>query len=211
MTPPLLMPFQDQPFNGDTFIQNKVLELKKKFAITTAIETGSCLMGTTVWLYQNFDYIWTVELSVDYRTYGIAFLEKALGKQYPNEIPNLVSVVGSSIQALPHMLKAAKSQTRIGEQLFIFLDAHWGDDCPLEKELEIIADSGMEPIIAIHDFFVPGKSEELGYDSYKGQAFKFEWLRKKIEDIYGDRYEIEYNSEAEGAKRGIIYITPVKK
>jgi len=97
-----------------------------------------------------------------------------------------------------------------GDDTFIFLDAHWGSHCPLKEELEQIRRAGIKPVIAIHDFVVPNHTE-LGYDEINGQPFTYEWLKEDIDSVYGeDGYNVHYNSEAEGAKRGIIYIVPKK-
>jgi len=97
------------------------------------------------------------------------------------------------------------------DRALIFLDAHWGENCPLQKELEVIADrSKKKPIIAIHDFKIPGKPE-YGYDSYQGQDFTFEWLEPWFDLIYGKgQYEHFYNTGIveESAKRGIIFLVP---
>ena len=44
---PIEMAGQGQPFNGDTFIQEKVQELRDKFNIKIAIETGTHFGFTT--------------------------------------------------------------------------------------------------------------------------------------------------------------------
>ena len=58
---PKLMPFQEFPFNNDTIAQAKVIELRDKFGITNAIETGACLGSTTHFLAQVFENVDTIE------------------------------------------------------------------------------------------------------------------------------------------------------
>ena len=44
------------------------------------------------------------------------------------------------------------------------------------------------------------------------KQFTFEWIKKHVDRIFGiNGYDIEYNDMAEGAKRGIIYITTKPK
>ena len=94
------------------------------------------------------------------------------------------------------------------KSVLLFLDAHWESHNPLLEELQIIKDKGMKPVIAIHDFFVP-EHPELGFDSYAGQDYNWEWIASSIESIYGaDGYKYFYNSEAEGMKRGVVFIMP---
>jgi len=195
---PVLMPFQDQPFNGDTTITKEFLVLKKKFDIKVAIETGTCLGYTTLWLAHNFDKVKSVEYNADY--FEIA-------QNRIKDMCNVELVHGKSQLNLPSLLGD-------GERTIFFLDAHWGSECPLEEELDIIAwsthCSPTEPIIAIHDFKVPD-NPELGYDAYEGKPFTVEGVKPKFDAIYGKKgYDHYYNSELEGAQRGIIYVVPKK-
>ena len=192
MSEPILMPFQDHPFNGDIFICNEFINLKEKFKITTAIETGSCVYSTTKWLGLNFKEVFTVEVNEDFAVWG---RDKIEGMPH----------VGAFIQDSVEFLKALPPK----ENAIFFLDAHWGDFCPLLSELEVIA-KYKNPVIAIHDFKVPNEPN-LGYDSINGQAFEFEWIKPSLEAIYGvDGYDYYYNSNEKSTeiKRGIIYITP---
>lgn len=91
-------------------------------------------------------------------------------------------------------------------QILFFLDAHW-NGTPLLEELRHIAAMGIRPVIVIHDFKVPGRPD-LGYDSYVGQDYAWEWIEKRIEAIYGGSCGHHYNDEAEGARRGVVYIYP---
>lgn len=189
---PQLMPYQDQPFNGDGYICAEFLMLKKIFGIRTVIETGTCLGYTTRWMAQNFKQVRSVELRGDY----LALAEKRLDPH-----TNVMLYEGRSQDWLCDML------LDLGDNTLIFLDAHWGKQCPLTDELEIIAASGIRPVIAIHDFMVPDRPE-LGYDSTDGHPFCMEWLQPCFNKVYGkDRYTHWYNREAEGAMRGIIYLT----
>jgi len=82
---------------------------------------------------------------------------------------------------------------------------------PLLDELETIAKYELLPVIAIHDFKVPGGG--LGFDAYNGQEYTFEWIKPKIDKIYSFKnrgYKHYYNTpeKACGAMRGIIYIVP---
>lgn len=190
MNEPVLMPYQDLPFNGDTFIEAEFIKLRDRFSITTAIETGTCLGYTTLWLARNFEKVYTIELNKQY-----CDLARAKFLQYPN----ITSIHGNSEDVLRHL--------KIEGNAMFFLDAHWGNNCPLLGELHAIQRMGIKPVIAIHDFYTG--DNELGYDSYKGQPFTFEWIYKSMVSIYGSKWMHHYNTEATGARRGIIYIYPV--
>ena len=191
---PLLMAFQNAPLNSDVHAQTEFKNLQKKHNLKVAIETGTCLGYTTAFLATFYKEVRTVEISQEYL--AIARANRL------NEHSNIQTNLGSSSELMPALLKDC------GNDTFVFLDAHWGDYCPLKAELQHIAKSGVEPVIAIHDFVVPNH-HELGYDSTHGQPFTFEWLKDSFDAIYGvDKYIYYYNQKAEGAKRGIIYIEP---
>lgn len=197
MTQPILMPFQDLPFNGDTFICDKFLELKKQYTITSAIETGSCFYSTTEWLADNFDNVYTVEINNDFARHG---LHKVENKK------NVQTAIGDSLNFLPVL--GHKIQE---ERCIFFLDSHWEEHCPLLDELKIIAELqlSLAPIITIHDFYTG--NPELGYDTYHGQPYNFEWVKESIDNLnqaYKTTYNAIYNTEAVGAKRGIVYLCP---
>ena len=205
MNEPNLMPFQDQPFNGDTFVQAEFLKLKDKFNIDRVIETGSCLYSTTKWLGENFESVKTIEINEDYSKYGIHKVK---------DMPNVTAIVGvSSVEWLNQVASVYESNPYIIHNFLhlFFLDAHWEENCPLLEELEAISKlrTTQKPVIVIHDFKVP--NQNLGYDTYNGQPFELDWIKSKLEMIYGvDGYDYYYNSEETSTeiKRGLIYITP---
>jgi|SRR5882672_457910 len=199
MNQPNLMPFQDHPFNGDRFIAAEFLILKHQFELTTAVETGTCLGSTTLFLSNNFEKVYTVDIDESYLS---------IARQKFISYKNIEVFKGDSATILTYQLNKLSNRT------IYFLDAHWGSRCPLLEELAAIAHAGLRPVIAIHDFNVPGEPL-LGYDSYNGQPFTFDWIKPMLDKIYNDEdgpddYEYYYNSyeKSAGAHRGIIYILP---
>ena len=194
---PHLMPFQLEAFNGDKFIEKKFLELKEKYGIDNAVETGTCLGGTTLWLARNFEEVFTVERNPEY-------LKIAQHRAEEAEIENIEWFLGDSAKELYEIL--------IPDPTIYFLDAHWSTTCPLPQELTAIQETMVSfPVICIHDFKTG--DDRLGFDSIGNQPFEIEWLRPYLDKIYSDcekGYSVEYNTfeKSEGAKRGIVYITP---
>ena len=191
------MPFQDQPFNGDTHICSEFLKLKKEYGIEIAVETGSCLYTTTKWFAENFDRVYTIEISEQYAS---------CGRHKISDFQNVTCDIGSSENWIPTI-----SERLNYKRVIFFLDAHWGNVCPLISELQGISalKSDTPPIITIHDFYTG--NAEFGYDEYNGQPFTYEWIEpyiKALEQSFSCKYEHYYNTEAVGAKRGIIYIKP---
>lgn len=199
MTEPKLMPFQEHPFNGDTFIEQEFIVLRDRFGVTTAVETGTCLGYTTLWLAKNFKTVVTIEKNVMYSRVAERRYREWVGKKL---FSNVRFVHGDSGKLLI-------TRKELKDNTIFFLDAHWGNECPLLEELQSIAKLKIKPVIAIHDFVVPESS--LGFDLFKGQPFDQEWIADYLDRIYGNNgYDYYYNSDdkSAGAKRGIIYITP---
>ena len=191
---PRLMPMQSHPFNGDVYVCEQFLELQTHFKIKTVIELGSCVMGTTKWLAENFDNVKTVEINDTFRNIG---LQRIKG------LRNVESYLGDSGKMLPAMLSGCNND------VLIWIDSHWEKHFPLFDELQVIKQSQLMPIIVIHDCKVPYQPE-LGYDSYNGIDISFETIKPFLDDIYGGEgeYQYHYNSyeASTGAKTGLIYI-----
>lgn len=191
---PILMPNQAKALNGDTFACNEFVKLRNKFNIENIVELGSCVFGSTKWFAENFKNVITVEINDKFRSIG---LQRSKG------LNNIKSYLGDSVNMLPQMLKDCNNKT------IIFIDSHW-QTLPLIDELKIIKNSGLIPIIIVHDCLVPNDSK-LGFDSYNGVNISYATMKPYLDSIYGiNEYEYHYNSAKESTevKRGIIYIYP---
>jgi len=186
------LPNQLSAFNGDTFVEKEFLSLRDKWNITNAVETGSYMFGTTLWLSDNFDKVYTFEIDNDLYKYGQTKISNKT---------NIKSYLSNSAEGLVQIINEIDGNT------IFFLDAHWYDYCPLLDELEIISKLKHTPIIAIHDFKTP--YPHLGYDSYKEDDFTIDFIVDKLKKIYPNGFDYHYNNETEGgASRGLIFITP---
>lgn len=188
-----LMPFQDQPLNGDKYAVEKFLWLRDKFNIKTAFELGTCVGGTTRWLSQNFEKVIGIEIMPEYLDITV--------KRIGTPKANVTIYEGSTVDMLPEALEG------VHETVLMFQDSHWQDHNPMLEELAIIAEHNLKPVLAIHDFLVPGH-RELGFDVYGDIVYEWKWIQPSIEKIYGKDYVMEYNNKATGAKRGICYVYP---
>jgi predicted O-methyltransferase YrrM len=181
-------------FEGDNIMADRVRRLIKDHNIDLVIEGGTYLGGTTKRFALMCKEVATIEINLEYFTRAQKFLELC---------HNVQMFFGSTVEILPELLEVHKNK-----KILFFSDAHWNEFNPMLAELEIIQHSGIKPVIAIHDWKVPGHPE-LGFDTYKDIVYEWSWIEKSIEKIYGvDGYVREYNSNAEGAKRGIVYIWP---
>lgn len=195
------------PFNGDTFITQEFLKLKKDFLIKNVVETGTFEGQTTNWLSKNFEKVFTVELNTTY-------LETAKNNCY--DLQNITFFNGDSSNIIKDIVELIKN-----ERTVFFLDAHWGDCCPTPSELIEIKKMVIKPIIVIHDFYVPGKSHPegmhnqghsgWGWDYYPNFKYNWESIENHIINIYENDYKYYYNEEVNGARRGCIYIVPILK
>lgn len=201
---PNLMPYQLRAWNGDGYLAAEVLRLKEAHGLTSALETGTCLGSTTAWLVGNFPFhVRSYEISPQY--HAIA-MERVPGAKVERPHP-MVDLVLEDSRGL-----VMQDVDGMADRTFVFLDAHWNEHCPLLDELDAIAKAGVKPVIAIHDMRVPDHPE-LGYDSMPdGTPFTFELVQPYMDRIYGvGKYSHHFNSKAEGAMRGVLYIEPIIK
>lgn len=192
---PTLMFGQNFPFNGDSFICNEFIQLRDKYGIKTAIELGSCVGGTTKFLGLNFEKVYTIEINETFRNFCLSRIRG---------INNIESILGDTVNELPCVLQKCEDNP------IIFIDSHWLHNFPLIKELKIIAASGLEPIIAIHDFKIPNEPK-MGFDTWNGIEISYETVKPYLDEIYEEKgYTYYYNSDETSTeiKRGIIYICP---
>lgn len=181
-------------FEGDGFLKAEFEKLIEKHKVDTVVETGTYLGGTTKVLSEMVDNVLTVEINKD---------NFVRASNHLQDCENVKLYFGSSPAVMSNVLPKLT-----GKSLLCFLDAHWGNVCPLKDELKVIAENKIKPVIIIHDFVVPGKPE-FGYDSYNGQAFTYEWLKADLDVVYGiGGYNYYYNDKAEGAMRGVLFCEP---
>lgn len=185
----------DGPFAKDIFVEQKVTELIKTYNCTVGVETGTMKGITTKWLSQKLKKVYTIELDDFYHDYA----QKAC-----TPYDNITFLKGDSVQQLSNILPEITN-----ERCFFFLDAHCHAVCPTPDELIVIKNIKVLPVIAIHDFYVPGK--DFGWDSYPYFEYKWEKISHLVDDIYNkDGYDYFYNQEThpESFNRGIVYIVP---
>jgi hypothetical protein len=179
------------PFNNDIYAQDEFRKLVEKYGIQTIVETGTYLGQTTPFLSELVKKVLTIEVNSNYYNQC----------HHLDSYKNIIRKLGNSPEVMKEMLPS------LPKPILFFLDAHWGYDWPLLGELQTIANLKLNnSIIVVHDCKVPRK--DFGFDSYNDQELTYEYVKEKLNLIYGDKYNHYYNEEATGSRRGVLYVTP---
>lgn len=185
------------PAYSDPQLLQWTLEIAKRYNLTTFLETGTYLGWTSKIVSNYFEKVITIENNYQYYLEAVENLK---------ENKNCYLYHGSSYEVMDKILKEGD------DKIFFFLDAHWYEELPLLNELKIIKDKKIKPIIAIHDFFVPDENgmAKFGFDTYGDQRLDFEYIKKALIEIYGEKFYIKFSSESTN-NSGVIYILPYLK
>ena len=147
------------PFNGQRRRIAIVEAIMSGEDFGSAIETGTYRGNTTKFLADRLPHVVSIEINPRY----VSFARLRLRAR-----KNVKIIEGDSVGHLPAILR----QQQAGKPVFVYLDAHWGGNLPLAKELRILEDSALDYAAAIDDFKVPG-DDGYGYDSSIGPALVF--------------------------------------
>lgn len=192
MTPEQYKERNAKGFEGDHFIEQEIKALCEKHGINFIFELGA-MYGATANRLSQFANV--VSCEIDQNNF--------------NEATKNASSRALILKCSSEELLEKNLPNMVNNKLLIYIDSHsWQQPTPLLKELDLIAKSGLKPVIAIHDWKVPGRPE-LGFDSYGGQDYTWDWILPSVEKIYGNGFTYHYNGEATGAMRGIVYIEPI--
>ena len=140
------------PLNGQQERQTIVRQLASAITFDAVIETGTYRGTSTEFLSTVFrSPVETVEQNIRYYTYAKARLSS----------DSKIRVTLGDSRTFLHEVGLRRSR----QTIFVYLDAHWEEDLPLQQELEIIASTWARAIVMIDDFAVPD-DEGYGYDDY---------------------------------------------
>lgn len=179
-------------FAHNHYITETVSALIRRERCRDFVETGTLDGDTALGMHLLFPdlTVWTVEIdearyACNHNRFAGTGIRDILGD----------SSIELAKQILPHLRPRP----------FIFLDAHT-PTYPLLAELDAIAQyRHLRPIIAIHDFVVPGHPE-MEYDEYCG-PLDWAMIRDHVGRIYDPPVPHFYPTQVAGeGNRGIIYI-----
>lgn len=180
-------------FNGAPELGTFLTYLKKAYSITSAVETGTYLGNTTVFLSLLFDEVYTVEV-----------VEETYHKTSSRlkDFPNVQCLIGSSENVLAQLLPKLR-----GKRVLFYLDAHWDHHWPLRDELKEIAKTHYNNcVIIIDDFKVPGR-QEIPFDKYKENECSLEYIKDQLKLVFSE-YEIHYIIPARKESRAKFVAVP---
>ena len=181
------------PFNNQKFRQQIFLELLEIIDFTAIVETGTYRGTTTDFIAKTSHLpVYTVESHPRYYAYSkIRFFNH----------PNINNYYGDSRVFLRQLSKHLRQ-----EQILFYLDAHWNDDLPLRKEIQIVFNNWHNALVLIDDFQVPD-DRGYSYDDYgEGKALALEYLNC-LEYLNLQKFFPAINSELEtGGKRGCVVL-----
>jgi len=151
---PAYRPEKDGAFNGLAGRKRIFEEVLKKYRFTRIVETGTHVGETTGYLAVKSGLpVYSSEINPNIH---------ALAKMRLKNIPGVHLYNSDSREFIG---KLSADPEMVGNETFFYLDAHWGKDCPLVEEIELIASRWGKFVIMIDDFQVPG-DDGYGYDRY---------------------------------------------
>jgi len=167
---PTYLPGEDGAFNGLAGRKRIFEEVLKKYRFSCIIETGTHIGETTGYL--------AVKSGVPVYSSEINPNIYALAKMRLKNIPG-IHLSHSDSRGFVKELSANPEMVR--NEVFFYLDAHWGKDCPLVEEIEQIASRWEKFVIMIDDFQVPG-DDGYGYDRFSAfQKMNISLIRSAIQ------------------------------
>lgn len=183
-----------QAFNEDTHLQNTFKDLVLQHKPDLILETGTHRADTTAYFASFGLPVVSTEINPDFHQ---------LSSDKLREATNVTLLLGDSAKALSENFNLIQDK-----KIIAFLDSHLLNDQVLERELELLTQLSHKPIIIIHDFFVPGRN--FGYDTWDGHRYDYDFYKPYLDAVYGgeNNYTYFYNTEAVGARRGVIVTIP---
>jgi hypothetical protein len=181
-------PGMHQPFNGQLVRLRAVRTLIDDFEPDAFIETGTFIGSTTRFFCGNGVPVFTVEVK------RLFWLLGRLRLGWNRD----VTVLKSDSRAALQQLAAQEAFVRP----FIYLDAHWRHDLPLNDELRLTFGAWDDAVVIVDDFRV---DDDPGYafDIYDGKALALAEI--DVPEKVMLAAPAQSASEETGARRGTLY------
>ena len=152
--------------NGQSFRARVILNLLRTLPVDAFVETGTFHGYTAALVAAQTDLpVYTVEAK---RRYFIA------AQPWRLRFGRRLHLVHADSRAF---LASSRLDGIVAP--FVYLDAHWDDDLPLVREVELLATRFPSAVIVIDDFLVPG-DDDYGYDEYCGAQLDLDLIRPAL-------------------------------
>jgi len=185
------------PFNVQTQRQALFKEIIAKLDIDHILETGTFRGTTTQFMFDEAGLpLYSTETGPKLWAFSAQrFLFNSKVKLFNQD----------SRAFLKNMLQKQSVQQATN---FFYLDAHWGEDLPLQEEVDIICRANDRAVIMIDDFQVPD-DDGYTYDDYgPGKVLCLDLLKDLIAQYELTVFFPQKSSEEEtGGKRGCVVMT----
>jgi hypothetical protein len=185
------------PFNGQKYRQRILFDLLYCFPIKAIVETGTFRGTTTAFFAGTALPVYTTEIHPRFFSYSrLHFLFNR----------ELIHLHNQDSRSFLRTLSEDRSVPK--EDVFFYLDAHWGEDLPLKEELEIIFSNWKRPIVMIDDFAVPGS--DYGFDDYgHGKTLNLKYIESTVSaHKLAVFFPAATPAEETGTKRGSVVLCP---
>ncbi len=184
-----------QPFNGQLMRFQACFEVCQRFKPQIAIETGTFYGTTTVALSSLVSgHTFTIEINEEYANLADAYF-KAIGL----DDKKITILRGNSATEIVNVLSSVSRDSRV----LVYLDAHWGEELPLQDELSALINWGGAFVVIIDDFYI-NYDNDFGFDSYGGIKLDLSLIPK---DFSGHVFFPNHQAKQEyGARRGTCFL-----
>lgn len=190
---PELLDHWGGPFNGQCFRQLMYLDLVYFCNFETIVETGTYRGSTTQFLAQNSGP--APVYSCEYSARAFEFAKWRLRNLRSVNLFNMDS------REFIRDLKISRQSTT-----FVYLDAHWGADLPLQEEVELVVGNFKNFVIMIDDFEVPNDAG-YGYDDYgPGKRLSLRDFPFHLDSRVACYFPARPSSRESGLRRGAIVL-----
>ena len=181
-------------FNHAPEIGTFLADLKDKYNIRIAVETGTLAGYTTAYLGRMFDMVYTIEIQKEF------FLD---ARSKLKRLPNITCHLGNSPDVLSRILPDLSD-----EPILFYLDAHDGSMYwPLLDELTEISKTHKDNcIVVIDDFKVPGRPD-IPYDRWLDQDLCLEYIENHLDKIFTN-YTLYYLIPSDVKSRAKLVVIP---
>jgi hypothetical protein len=181
------------PFNGQSGRTEIFHQILRAIPFQAVVETGTYVGTTTLYLQKNSMLpVYTVE--------AVPRFYYCSQERFKSQ-PAIHSFLGDSRIFLTKLIQSPSVPR---DCVFFYLDAHWQEDLPLARELEIIAEHWTDPVIMIDDFQVPDDAG-YGFDDYgAGKRLSVEYLPEVIKSEFRLFWPVTRGEQETGLRRGCV-------